>query len=265
MNDEALLRYSRQIMLPEIDVAGQERLLQARVIIIGLGGLGSAASVYLAAAGVGHLVLIDYDRVELANLQRQVVHSSGDIGRAKVDSARDHLLSLNPEVEIDTIGNRLDNDALEKVIAHTDAVVDGSDNFPTRFAINQACVKTRTPLVSGAAISYEGQISVFCANKNSPCYRCLYNDEEAPAETCAATGVISPLLGIIGSLQAIETMKLIIGVGKTLQGRLLRVNALTMEWRTSTLNRDPDCPVCSPYQRDQEPSQTSAPARQADA
>lgn len=180
MNDEALLRYSRQIMLPEIDVAGQERLLQARVVIIGLGGLGSAASVYLAAAGVGHLVLIDYDRVELANLQRQVVHSSRDIGRAKVDSARDHLLSLNPGVEIDTIGNRLDNDALEKVIVHTDAVVDGSDNFPTRFAINQACVKTGTPLVSGAAISYEGQISVFGANKNSPCYRCLYNDDEAP-------------------------------------------------------------------------------------
>lgn len=245
MNDDQLLRYSRQIMLPEIDIEGQQKLLDSRVLLIGLGGLGSPVSMYLAAAGVGHLVLIDFDQVELSNLQRQIVHSSQDIGRAKVESARDHLQAINPSCKITTINKRLDPVELTEQIQQVDVVVDGSDNFETRFAVNHACQQNHKPLVNAAAIRFEGQISVFDFRDNSsPCYRCLYNDAEMAAETCAQNGVVAPLLGIIGSMQALETIKLITGAGETLVGKLLLFNGINAEWQTLRFRKDPECPVC---------------------
>ncbi|MEQ8288625.1 MAG: molybdopterin-synthase adenylyltransferase MoeB [Gammaproteobacteria bacterium] len=246
MNDDQLLRYSRQMMLPEIDAAGQEKLGAARVLIIGLGGLGSPSSMYLASAGVGHLVLVDFDKVDLSNLQRQIVHSTPNLDRPKTDSARERLQALNPEILIETIDHALDEQELIKQAELADVIIDASDNFQTRFAINSASVKTKTPLVSGAAIRFEGQISVFDPrDEQSPCYRCLYSDDVAAQETCTANGVIAPLLGIIGSIQANETMKLIMGIGETLQGRLLLLDALYMEWNQAILKKDPDCPVCN--------------------
>ena len=245
-SNEQLLRYSRQMMLPEIDAEGQQRLAAARVLIIGLGGLGSAASVYLAAAGAGHLVLVDYDRVDLSNLQRQIVHTTPDIGKLKVDSAREYLSALNPDVKISTIDHMLDDDELEREVAAADVVVDASDNFNTRFANNEICVKTKTPLVSGAAIRFEAQVSVFnLSSPDSPCYRCLYGNDTQVDQTCTANGVIAPLLGIIGSIQACEAMKLIMGIGTTLVGRLLLLDVMNMEWHTAKLRKDPKCPVCS--------------------
>ena len=249
-SDDQLLRYSRQMMLPEIDAEGQQRLAAARVLIVGLGGLGSAASAYLAAAGVGHLVLVDFDRVDLSNLQRQIVHSTPDIGKLKVESAREYLSALNPEVKITTIGHKLGDHELVQEINAANVVIDASDNFNTRFAINSVCVKSKTPLVSGAAIRFEAQIIVFNpANPDSPCYRCLYADNAQVDQTCTANGVIAPLLGIIGSIQACEAMKLIMGIGNTLEGRLLLVDIMNMEWHTATLPKDPDCPVCGNLKR----------------
>jgi adenylyltransferase/sulfurtransferase len=246
MDDEQLLRYSRQMMLPEIDADGQLRLAKAKVLIIGLGGLGSPVSIYLTAAGVGELVLVDFDKVDLSNLQRQIVHGNDDIGRLKVESARDHLLRLNPGVKLSLIDHRLEDEELRQQVAAADVVVDASDNFKTRFAINEACVETLTPLVSGAAIRFEAQLSVFNpADQSSPCYRCLYGDNATVEETCTENGVMSPLLGIIGSIQAAETMKLIMGIGKTLQGKLMLIDILNMEWQTATLRKNPACPVCS--------------------
>lgn len=245
MNDEQLLRYSRQIMLPEIDAEGQQRLADASVLIIGIGGLGSAASIYLAAAGVGHLILVDHDKVDLSNLQRQIVHTTANIGKAKVESAGDMLAALNPDIKISTIDHRLDHNQMEQQVDQADVVIDASDNFETRFAINAASVKTGTPLVSGAAIRFEAQVSVFNpGNPGSPCYRCLYGSDANVDLTCTANGVIAPLLGIIGSIQACESMKLIMHIGKTLEGRLLLLDAMTMEWHTAKLPKDPDCPVC---------------------
>ncbi len=246
MNDDQLLRYSRQMMLPEIDAAGQEKLGAARVLLIGLGGLGSPVSMYLASAGVGNLVLVDFDKVDLSNLQRQIVHSTADIDRPKIDSARDRLQALNPDITIETIDHALEEDALVEQARLADVIVDGSDNFQTRFSVNQASVTTKTPLVSGAAIRFEGQVSVYDPrDANSPCYRCLYNDDVATQETCTANGVIAPLLGIIGSIQANEAMKIIMGIGDTLCGRLLLLDAMYMEWNQAILKKDPDCPVCS--------------------
>lgn len=245
MKDEQLLRYSRQIMLPEIDASGQQKLADARVLIIGIGGLGSAASMYLAAAGIGQLVLVDFDRVDLSNLQRQIVHTTPDIGKTKVESAREYLSSLNPEIMITPIAHQLDGKELEQEIGSANVVVDASDNFKTRFAINAACVKTKTPLVSGAAIRFEAQVSVFNpTNPSCPCYRCLYDVNTEVEQTCTANGVIAPLLGIIGSIQACETMKLIMGLGQTLEGRLLLLDVLNMEWHSAKLSKDPACPVC---------------------
>ena len=247
MNDEDLLRYSRQIMLPEIDAEGQLRLSRATVLIIGLGGLGSAASIYLTAAGVGHLVLVDFDKVDLSNLQRQIVHRTSDIGRPKVESAAENLRALNPGVKLSLIDHVLEQEALIDQVRKADVVLDASDNFQTRFAINAACVSTGTPLVSGAAIRFEAQISVFNpADEQSPCYRCLYGEQAMIDETCTANGVVAPLLGIVGSIQAMEAMKLIMGIGKTLTGRLLLLDAMTMEWHTAKLRRDPSCIVCGP-------------------
>jgi adenylyltransferase/sulfurtransferase len=246
MNDDQLLRYSRQMMLPEIDAAGQERLNESRVLIIGLGGLGSPVSMYLASAGVGQLVLVDFDTVDISNLQRQIVHTTKDIGRAKIESAKEHLQAINPEINIECIDHALEREELLTEAEKADVIVDASDNFQTRFALNEISVKSKTPLVSGAAIRFEGQVTVFNPkDKNSPCYRCLYNDDVTAGETCTANGVIAPLLGIIGSIQANETMKLLMGIGDTLQGKLLLLDSLHMDWNQAILKKDPACPVCN--------------------
>jgi adenylyltransferase/sulfurtransferase len=245
MNDEQLLRYSRQIMLPQVDVLGQQRLLEAHALVIGLGGLGSPVAMYLAAAGVGELVLCDFDRVELPNLQRQILHHTADLGRSKVASAADRLRALNPEVRLELIDGHLEGEALAQQVARAQVVVDASDNFATRFAVNAACVHAGIPLVSGAAIRFEGQVSVFHPGRpGSPCYRCLYREGEELRETCSETGVIAPLVGIVGSIQALEAIKVILDLGQSLAGRLLVLDALNMEWRSLKLPRDPACPVC---------------------
>ncbi|MEN8219275.1 MAG: molybdopterin-synthase adenylyltransferase MoeB [Pseudomonadota bacterium] len=245
MDDTQLLRYSRQILLPQVGVEGQERLLNAKVLIIGMGGLGSPAAIYLAAAGVGHLRLCDFDVVELSNLQRQIIHNTDDIGKPKVESARDTLLALNPLIEVTPLYQQLDDEALAEQVANVDVVLDCSDNFATRFAINQACVNTKTPLVSGAAIRMEGQISVFRGYlPDSPCYRCLYPNDDTFVETCTQTGILAPQVGIIGSLQALEAMKVIMGVGETLTGGVLLIDALNMEFRRVKLVKNSLCPVC---------------------
>lgn len=246
MNDDQLLRYSRQIMLPQVDLAGQERLLASRALIIGAGGLGSPAAMYLAAAGVGQLAIADFDVVDLSNLQRQLLHHSNDIGREKTASARETLLSINPDIEITAIPRALQGDELDEQVRLAAVVLDCSDNFATRFSVNTACVRQRTPLVSGAAIRLEGQLAVFDSRKeNSPCYNCLYKEGENEEQTCAETGVLSPLVGIIGSMQALEAIKVILSLGNSLCGRLVIFDALQHEWRTLTLPRDPACPVCN--------------------
>ena len=247
MDDRRLLRYARQILLPEIDITGQQRLVDASVAVFGLGGLGSPVALYLAAAGVGRLVLVDFDQVELSNLQRQIVHATADLGRLKVESARDHLLALNPEISVETVAKVLEGDALDAVIGGVDLVLDCTDNFPTRFGINAACHRLGKPLVSGAAIRFEGQISVYFPGQGeSPCYRCLYDDSPANAETCAQTGVVAPLLGIVGSVQALEALKVLANIGEPLRGRLLMLDGLRMEWHSMRFKRDPQCPVCGP-------------------
>jgi len=247
MNDDQLLRYSRQIMLPQVDATGQQRLLASRALIVGLGGLGSPVAMYLAAAGVGTLVLCDDDTVELTNLQRQVVHTTDRIGRPKVESAADTLRALNPEIELRLLPERLEGAALAAEVAAADVVIDASDNFPTRFALNAACVGAGTPLVSGAAIRFEGQVAVFPNDGSAaPCYRCLYRDEgEEEAQTCSENGVLAPVVGVIGAVQATEAMKVLLGIGEPLAGRVLLFDALKMEWRRMGLRRDPACPVCA--------------------
>lgn len=245
MNDEQLQRYSRQMLLAQVGPEGQQKLLDARVLIIGLGGLGSPLAMYLAAAGVGHLVIADYDQVDLSNLQRQIIHRTRDIGRNKTDSARDTLQALNPEVKITALNKRLTEDELAHEVRQADVVADASDNFATRFALNAACVRTKKPLVSGAAIRMEGQVTVFDLRRaDSACYRCLYRDDPGPEEGCAALGVLAPVPGVIGAVQAVEVIKLLAGIGATLAGRLLLLDALSMEWRTVKLQKDPACPVC---------------------
>ena len=245
MNDEQLQRYSRHILLPQVGLEGQQKLLNARTMIIGLGGLGSPLAMYLAAAGVGHLVIADDDSVDLSNLQRQIIHRTEDIGRAKTDSARATLSALNPSVKVTAYDHRLTEDELADEIALADVVADASDNFATRFMLNAVCVKTQKPLVSGAAIRMEGQVAVFDHRRaDSPCYRCLYKDEDGEQEGCAQLGVLAPLPGIIGSVQAVEVIKLLLNIGAPFSGRLLLLDALSMEWRTVALRKDPACPVC---------------------
>lgn len=246
LDDDQLLRFSRQIMLPEMDVAGQERLLNARALIVGLGGLGSPAAMYLAAAGIGSLVLTDDDTVDVSNLQRQIIHRQDALGEPKVDSAARTLRALNPDVEVITEARRLEGAALRSVIADCDVVLDACDNFSTRFAINDACLATSTPLVSGAAIRWEGQVAVFDPRRDdSPCYRCLYREGDDEALNCAENGVIAPLVGIIGACQALEAIKVLCGAGETLAGYVLYFDALVMEWRRLRLSRDPACPACA--------------------
>ncbi|RLJ16984.1 molybdopterin-synthase adenylyltransferase MoeB [bacterium endosymbiont of Escarpia laminata] len=244
MNDEQLLRYSRQIMLPSIGIEGQQRLLDASVLLIGLGGLGAPVAMYLAAAGIGRLTLVDFDQVDLSNLQRQIIHTTDRIGTPKVESARQALAALNPEIEIECLGHQLEGDELSAQVQRADLVVDACDNFATRFAINAACHQNSTPLVSGAAIRMEGQVSVFPGKPGSPCYRCLYPENGQVEDTCTANGVLAPVVGIIGSIQATEAIKCLTGAGSTLDGRLLILDALHMQWRSLKLKADPHCPVC---------------------
>ncbi len=246
MDDEFLLRYSRQILLPEIDLSGQIRLKDSNVMLIGLGGLGSVVSMYLAAAGVGHLTLVDHDHVELSNLQRQIAHATDDIGTKKVDSAEKRLMALNPTINIVTVDHILETEDFDRILPNTDVIVDATDNFESRFHINEQSVRHQRPLVSGAAIRLEGQVSIFNTGRSAPCYRCLYSkDSISNTESCSESGVIAPLLGIIGSIQAMETLKLILGFGKSLAGRLLLLDSRLMEWHSVILNKDPNCPTCS--------------------
>lgn len=246
MNDEQLLRYNRQIMLPQIDIAGQQKLNDAHVLIIGLGGLGSPAALYLAAAGIGHLTLVDFDIVELSNLQRQVLHTDSSIGRSKVESAKESLLRINPEIIIDMVNEKPDAASLHQLVSAADIVIDATDNFESRYAINHACVTNNTALVSGAAIRFEGQLCVFTNTGDSPCYHCLYpNTGSTDDETCSGNGVLSPIVGVIGSMQALECIKLICETGETLSGRLLLFDGLNADWRTLKFKKDPECAVCN--------------------
>ncbi len=245
MNDEDLLRYSRHILLPWFGVAGQERLRAARALILGVGGLGSPVALYLAAAGVGELTLVDPDRVDLANLQRQIAHTTADIGRPKVASATERIAALNPAVRVRTLVARLVADDLRAEVARASVVLDCTDNFTARFAINAACVAERVPLVSGAVIRAEGQVTVFPNDGGGPCYRCLYPEEGEAEERCTENGVLASVPGIIGAVQSTEALKLLSGCGETLGGRLLLLDALTMRWREIAYGRDPGCPVCA--------------------
>jgi len=247
LSDAQLLRYSRHILLPELGIDGQQRLLAARALVIGAGGLGSPIALYLAASGVGTLTLCDHDKVDLTNLQRQIVHHSDSIGTQKVESAQRTLAGINPEVKVVAIAERLQGSRLEQLVQESDVVVDATDNFATRHAINRACVQSRKPLVSGAAIRFDGQVTVFDLRRpDSPCYNCLFpEDGDAEEMRCAVMGVFAPLVGIIGSVQAAEALKLITGIGEPLHGRLLLLDALTMQTRTVRLSRDPACRVCS--------------------
>jgi adenylyltransferase/sulfurtransferase len=246
MDDSQLLRYSRHILLNEFGVEGQQRLLEARALVIGAGGLGSPATIYLVAAGMGTVTLADGDTVDLTNLQRQILHATHSVGSAKVDSARETLVRLNPETILETIAARLEGSALDDAIGRANVVLDCCDNFATRHAVNRACVRHRKPLVSGAGVRFDGQIAVFDMRQpDSPCYECLFPaDTQAEETRCAVMGVFAPLTGIIGTVQAAEAIKLIAQVGVSLSGRLLLLDALRMEWRSVRLKKDPDCRVC---------------------
>ncbi len=244
MNDQQRLRYSRQILLPGFGLAGQERLAASRVLVVGLGGLGSPASLYLAAAGVGRLVLADFDAVDLSNLQRQIIHTTERIGKPKAESAHTALAALNPEVELLTVKRSLTAETLPDVIADVELVLDCCDNFATRFAVNAACVDAGVPLVSGAAVRLEGQVAAFSGQPGGPCYQCLYPRDGGADETCSTIGILAPVVGVIGSIQAIEAIKILTGLGEPLFGRLLLFDATLMQWRSLRLPADPDCPIC---------------------
>lgn len=247
MNDEQLLRYSRHILLPQIGIEGQARIAAAHVLVIGAGGLGSPAALYLASAGVGRLALADPDRVDLTNLQRQILHRTRSIGRPKVISGQETLAEINPECEVLPIEEKLIGERLLEEVSRADVVLDCSDNFPTRHAVNRACVQLGKPLISGAAVRFDGQIAVFDARKpEAPCYHCLFPEAEDVEELrCAVMGVFAPITGIIGAMQAAEALKLVIGCGEPLAGRLMLLDGLSMEWRTIQVPRDQACPVCA--------------------
>lgn len=246
LSDDELLRYSRQILLPQIDVAGQLRLKNGRALIVGLGGLGSPVALYLAAAGVGELHLADFDTVDLTNLQRQIIHDGTQVGVAKVDSAMARLAALNPQTRLVPHRAALDEDSLAAAVAAVDLVLDCSDNFTTREAVNAACVAAGKPLVSGAAIRLEGQLAVFDPRHSaSPCYHCLYGHGSEAELTCSEAGVVGPLVGLVGSLQALEALKLLAGFGEPLVGRLLLIDALGSRFRELRVRRDPACSVCA--------------------
>jgi len=245
LTDDELMRYSRQILLPAFDVAGQARLKSARVLMVGAGGLGCPVGLYLAAAGVGHLTLADDDVIELANLQRQIAFENTQLGEPKAQALAEQMRRINHLVTVEALTERLKGDDLLRQVQACDLVLDCTDNFATRFAINKACVKAGVPLVSGAAIRGEGQLAVFDTRQpDAPCYQCLYPDQGNDELTCSEAGVIGPLVGIIGACQAMEAIKMLAGVGQPLTGRLLVLDAWRMDWRELKLTRDPECPVC---------------------
>jgi len=247
MDDEQLIRYSRHILLDELGIEGQARIRAATALVIGAGGLGSPAALYLASAGIGRIIIADHDRVDLTNLQRQILHTTARVGQAKVASARTALADINPEVQVEALEERLDAARLDAEVARSTVVLDCSDNFATRHAVNRACVRHRVPLVSGAAIRFDGQISVFdLRHADAPCYHCLFPEgQEVEPVNCATMGVFAPLTGIIGCTQAAEALKLVAGIGTSLSGRLLLLDALSMQWTTIGLVRDPGCAVCA--------------------
>ena len=246
MEDQELLRYSKQIMLPQVDVEGQQKIMDATVLIVGMGGLGSPTALYLAAAGVGHLIIADFDQVELSNLQRQIIHQTKDIGDDKVNSAKNKLTKLNPNIKI-TIANELIHTGnLPDLIKGVDIVLDGTDNFESRFEINQICVEHQKPLVSAAVVRFEGQVSVFKGYENDqPCYQCLYSVEGEDNESCIDNGVLAPVAGLVGTIQALQAIKVILELGDQLSGSLLLVDALDLSFRKVKISKDLKCPVCN--------------------
>jgi adenylyltransferase/sulfurtransferase len=244
VNPDQLDRYARQIRLSQIGEQGQQKILDSSVLIIGMGGLGSPAAMYLAAAGIGKLVISDYDMVEVSNLQRQIIHNTARIGDNKVDSAKQSMEAINPDCQVETIGYQLDEDELKSVIQRVDIVLDCCDNFPTRFEVNRYCVETKTPLVSGAAIRLEGQIMNYQPAVQGPCYQCLYTQIYENAETCEMEGVLGPVVGVIGTMQALQALLILTDQGESLIGKLLLLDAASMEWQGVKLPKNPACPVC---------------------
>ena len=249
MNDNQLLRYSRHILLPKIGYEGQEKLTKSHALIVGAGGLGSPAALYLAASGVGKLTICDFDTVDLTNLQRQIIHTTQSVGINKAVSAQQTIYEINPEVVVQTIQQKSSEVEFKALAENADVVIDCSDNFATRYALNRVCLQLKKPLVSGAAIGFEGQITVFdFRHETSPCYHCLFPDTGEDSDLrCATNGVFAPLVGMIGTTQAAEALKLLMGIGQSLQGRLLLLDALSMEWRTIKLARDPKCAACDQH------------------
>ncbi len=244
MNDQDLLRYSRQIILLEVGIEGQQALLDSTMLLIGIGGLGSPSAMYLAAAGVGHLIIVDFDKVELSNLQRQVIHHTDDIGEYKVDSAKAKMLAINPTIKITTVKDLSENN-LNTWVAKADVVLDGTDNFDTRFKVNQACVTETTPLVSAAVIRFEGQLSVFKGYEvDKPCYQCLYSTEGNSDENCTDNGILAPVAGMLGTMQALQAIKVVLNLGEQLMGKLMIIDALDLTFRTVKVNKDDFCPIC---------------------
>jgi len=245
MDDQELLRYSKQIMLPQIDVEGQQKIIDSTMLIIGMGGLGSPTALYLAAAGVGHIMIADFDQVELSNLQRQIIHRTSDIGDDKVNSAKAKLLELNPNIKVTIANEIVHTDNLSSLIKDVDIVLDGTDNFESRFEINKACVEFQKPLVSAAVIRLEGQISVFKGYEiDQPCYQCLYSEEGGENESCVQNGVLAPVAGLVGTIQALQAIKVLLDLGEQLCGVLLLVDALDLSFRKVKIVKDSECPIC---------------------
>ncbi len=245
MNQAQKERYARHVRLPQIGENGQQAILDASALIVGVGGLGSPAAMYLAAAGIGRLVLSDYDMVETSNLQRQIIHQNSSIGENKVDSGRKTIAALNPDCQVDVIGYQLDGDELKQTIDSVDIVLDCSDNYPTRFDVNRYCVETATRLVTGAAIRLEGQIMNYQPTADSACYQCLYTHAYGAEESCELEGVLGPVVGVIGTMQAVQTLLILAGQGEEMVNRLLLFDALAMHWQSVTLPKNPNCPICS--------------------
>ena len=245
MNDHELLRYSKQIMLPQIDIEGQQKINDSKMLIIGMGGLGSPTALYLAAAGVGHIVIADFDQVELSNLQRQIIHRTADIGDDKVNSAKTKLLELNPNIKVTIANEIMHSDNLVSLIKDVDIVLDGTDNFESRFEINKVCVESQKPLISAAVIRFEGQISVFKGYEvDQPCYQCLYSEEGNGRESCVENGVLAPVAGLVGTMQALQAIKVLLGIGEQLCGELLLIDGLDLSFRKVKIAKDPECPIC---------------------
>ena len=245
MNDHELLRYSKQIMLPQIDIEGQQKINDSKMLIIGMGGLGSPTALYLSAAGVGHIVIAEFDQVELSNLQRQIIHNTSDIGDDKVNSAKAKLLELNPNITVTVANEIIHSDNLASLIKDVDIVLDGTDNFESRFEINKACVECHKPLITAAVIRFEGQISVFKGYEvDQPCYQCLYSEQGNGRESCVENGVLAPVTGLVGTIQALQAIKVLLGLGEQLCGELLLIDGLDLSFRKVKISKDLECPVC---------------------